>query len=166
MSEFFQLLIKTNTLNFLIVVGLIAFLLFKLNIKKKLQDVADEIKNYVETAENEKASAQKKLEIINSKVQKLPEVIERIKRSTENSINNYEKKVRSDIEEEKTDLTKNAKRLFKLETKKFKQRLTVLLSEHSIEIARKNAVNQLKDNAELQNHYIDTAIEELDRINL
>ena len=44
-----------------------------------------DVVSLVETAENEKKNAQKKLDIINTKVQRLPEVIERIKKSTENN---------------------------------------------------------------------------------
>ena len=50
--------------------------------------------------------------------------------------------------------------------KKFKQKLTSVLSEKSVEIAKENAVNQLRENTELHNKYIDNAIEELDRISL
>ena len=43
MSEFIKILIQSNTLNFLIVAGLIVFLLSKLDIRKKLQNTADAI---------------------------------------------------------------------------------------------------------------------------
>ena len=45
----------------------------------------EEAKKYVNSAENEKLEAQKKLDIINSKIQRLPEVIDRIKKSTQNN---------------------------------------------------------------------------------
>ena len=166
MSEFINILIQSNTLNFLIVLALIIFLIKKLNVSNKLQNLADEIANYVNSSETEKNDAQKKLDIINGKVQKLPDVIERIKKSTENSIKNYENKVKKDLQDEKNDISKNADRLFKLETKKFKNKLTNLLSEKSVELARENAIEQLNGNVELHNRYIDSAIDELDRINL
>ena len=166
MNEFINILIQSNTLNFIIVTALIVFLLFKLNISAKLQNIADEIKNYVNSAENEKSQAQKKLDIINAKVQKLPDAINRIKRISENNIKNYELKIKDDIEEEKNDISKNADRIFNLETKKFKNNITVLLSEQSVEIARENAINQLKKDESLHNFYINKAIDELDRINL
>ena len=171
MPEFINILLKSefvqsNTLNFLIVVAIIVIFTVKFNVSKRLQTKADDITNYVKTAENEKNEAQKKLDIINSKVQKLPDVIERIKKSTENNIKNYEKKIQRDIENEKIDISKNAQRIFDLETKKFKNKLTSLLSEESVEAARKNAIEQLKGNRHLHNHYIDAAIDELDRINI
>lgn len=164
--EFIDILIKSNTLNFLIVLGIIIFGLSKLNVSKKLENLSMEISDYVKSSENEKIEAQKKLDIVNKKVQKLPETIEKIKKITENSVKNYENKILSDIEEEKNDISKSAKRLLNLETKKFKDKLTNLLSEKSVEIARENAKKQLNENMELHNQYINRAIEELDGVSL
>ena len=166
MSEFLDALLKSNIINFIITALLIAGVLYKLNIAGKLKKNADDIKDYTLSAENEKIESQKKLDIINGKVQKLPELIDRIKKSTENSVKNYEKKVQSDIEEEKLDMSKNSQRILNLETNKFKNELIQFLSEKSVETARKNAIERLNENKELHNVYIDRAIEELDRINL
>jgi len=166
MSEFLDALLKSNIINFVITALLIAGVLYKLDITGKLKKNADEIKDYTLAAGNEKADAQKKLDIINGKVQKLPELIDRIKKSTENSVKNYEKKVQEDIEETKLDMSKNSQRILNLETNKFKNELIQILSEKSVETARKNAIERLNENKELHNIYIDKAIEELDRINL
>ena len=49
MLNFVDILIKSNTINFLIVLGIIVFISLKLNIGKRIQNIAEEIKNYVET---------------------------------------------------------------------------------------------------------------------
>ena len=165
-SEFIQIIIKSNTLNFVIVVVLICFLLAKLKIGNKLQNLADSIKSYVDTSENEKSDAERKLNIINNKVSKLGEVEERIKKSTQNSINNYENKVQIDIENQKSDISKTSERLLRLETKKFKNKLTDLISMQSVDVARENAIKNFQNNKELQNLYINKAIKELDGIKI
>lgn len=166
MSDILQLLIQSNTLNFLIVLCLIIFLVVKLNIKDKIENLRNEIKNYVDASTNEKEQSDKNLEIIKKKVDKLPLVIEKIQKSTENSVKNLGEKIKNEIEEQKKDIENNAERIFNLETKKFKEKLTALLSEKSVEIARENALTQLSQNNDLHNKYIDNAIEELDRITL
>lgn len=166
MSDIFHLLIQTNTLNFLIVLCLIIFLVIKLNLKDKMDNLSNEIKEYVEASSTEKEQSDKNLEIIKKKVDKLPLVIEKIQKSTENSVKNLGEKIKNEIAEQKQDIENNAERIFHLETKKFKEKLTALLSEKSVEIARENALNQLNQNIELHNKYIDNAIDELDRITL
>ncbi len=166
MSDILQLLIQSNTINFLIVLFIVIFLIKKLNVSKKIENVRDEITKYVDSSVKEKEHAEQELNRINDKIAKLPAVVERIKKSTDNNIKNMEKNLQKNIEIKKQDISNNSKRLFNLETKKFKSRLTNLLSEKSIEISRENAIKQLKDNPELHNRYIDKAIEELDKINL
>lgn len=166
MSDILHLLIHSNTLNFLIVLAILVVIFVKLNLKEKIEVLRDEIRTYVDTSVQEKNVAEKKLLLIKEKIEKLPETIEDIKKSTENSVKSIGEKIRADIEEQKQDIANSAERIFNLETKKFKQKLIATLSEKSVEIARDNAVNQLKENAQLHNKYIDNAIDELDRISL
>ena len=164
MSNFIQILIQSNTLNFLIVLLILGFIIKKLNIGMKVDCIKGEIASFVENSENEKKQAEQNLARINDKLAKLPVVIERIKKSTENNIKNIEANVQKKTEIQKQDISKNAERLFKLETKKFKTGLTNLLSEKSVDLAKENAINQLKENPLLHKKYIDSAIDELDRI--
>lgn len=166
MNEIFNTLISSNTLNFLVVLAIIIFLCKKLNINKKTEELQCEIKNYVEDAQNEKEAAEKSLEDAKELVKKLPEEIEGIKSDTEASMKNLSEKSLSDTEKHKQDLSGNARRLLRLEIKDFKQRLSNLLSIKSIELAKQNATENLKNNKELHSKYIDEAINELDRINL
>ncbi len=164
MSEFFQILIQSNTLNFLIVLALIIYLVKKLNVNEKIENIRNEVQSYVEESKCEKNEAEKSLIDIEEKIKQLPAEIEKIKISTQVSVNSIEEKLKADTENKKTDIRNNAERIIQLETKKFKSKLSDILSETSVEIARKNAENQLKANRELHNKYIENAINELDRI--
>ena len=164
MSNVIQFLIQTNTINFIIVLTIIIVIVKKLNIGNKIDKIKSDITNYVETSEKEKQQTEVELSRINDKISKLPAVIERIKKSTENSVRNIERNIKEETEEKKQDISNNAKRLFNLETKKFKSRLTSILAEKSIEIARENAIKRLIENPDLHGKYIDNAIEELDGI--
>ncbi len=166
MDNILQLLIKSNTVNFLIVLALIIFLYVKLNISKKTDMIRDEIKDYVEASEQEKCNAEQELTEIKNKIKNLPEEIEDIEKSADNSVRNLGIKIRNEIEEQKKDIANNAERLFNFETKKFKSKLTKLLSEKSVEIAKENALRQLNEDKTLHSKYIDDAINELDRITL
>lgn len=166
MSNILQLLIHSNTLNFIIVLAILILLVVKLNLKDKIEFLKEEIKDYVESSYKEKAKAEEDLASIKNKIEELPKEIENIKESAENSVKSIGEKIRIEVVDKKQDIANNAERIFNLETKKFKQKLTTILSEKSVEIARENALNQLNENKDLHNKYIDTAIEELDRISL
>ena len=166
MSDIFHLILHSNLINFLIVLSLLIVIVNKLNLKEKIETLRDEIKTYVDASVQEKEVAEQNLTSIKQKIEDLPSQIKDIQISTDNSVKSIGEKIKADIQEQKQDISNNAERIFNLEMKKFKQKLTSALSEKSVEIARDNAVNQLKQNNELHNKYIDNAIEELDRINL
>ena len=166
MSDIFHLIIHSNLINFLIVLGIIIVLLVKLNLNGKIEVLRDEIKTYVDASVQEKEVAEQKLSSIKQKIEELPSQIKDIEIKTENSVKSIGEKIKADILEQKQDISNNAERIFNLEMKKFKQKLTSALSEKSIEIARENAVKQLNENNELHNKYIDSAIDELDGISL
>jgi F0F1-type ATP synthase membrane subunit b/b' len=165
MSDIIQIFIQSNTLNFLIVLFILVFLVKKLKVSEKIEKLSNEIKSYVESSETEKQQAQAELGRIKDKISKLPALSERIKKSTQRNINNIAENAKKHTEIQKQDITNNAQRLFKLETRLFKSKLTNLLSEASIQLAKENAIKQLEENPELHNRYIEKAIEELDGIN-
>ena len=166
MSDIFHLIIHSNLINFLIVLGIIIVLVVKLNLNGEIEVLRDEIKTYVDASVQEKEVAEQKLSSIKQKIEELPSQIKDIEIKTENSVKSIGEKIKADILEQKQDISNNAERIFNLEMKKFKQKLTSALSEKSIEIARENAVKQLNENNELHNKYIDSAIDELDGISL
>lgn len=161
-SEF----VKSNTLNFIIVLAFLVWIISKINIGKKLEAKRNEIKTFVDESENEKKYSQNKLQEINDKIEKLPEEIKEIEFSTQNSIENMELKSQNIVEEKINDITNNTKRIMDLETKKFKSKLSAILSETGINLARDNAIKQLENNRDMHDKYIYDAIEEIDGISL
>lgn len=164
--DIIQTLIQSNSLNFIVVLLVVIFILKKMNIQQKFEDIKNQITNYVNESEKEKEISEKGLQEIKNKVEKLPAEIDLIERSVQRSINNFERKSEKEVQEKCKDIDNTAKRLLNLETKKFKSKLTGILSETSVNLAKDNAVNQLKNNRELHDKYIYEAINELDGINL
>ncbi len=166
MADIWQLLIHSNTINFLLVVALIVFIFVKLNIKEKLEILRSEIKCYVDDAQNEKNRADENLNKAKGKVVKLPLIIERIEKSAAHNVENIAHRIELETQDQKLDIEKNAARLLNLETKKFNQKLVSILSEKSVDIAKQNAIEKLSSNPELHNIYIENAIDEIGRVDL
>ncbi len=166
MADIWQIIVQSNTLNFLIVLAVVLFVVSKMNVKAQLESMKNEIKSYVDSSVKEKEDAQKELENINEKIKHLPEEIDDIKLSAQNNIKGIEKRINEEIQEKMQDIENNAKRILGLESKKFKSKLSGILSQASIDLAKKNALEQLNDNRELHDKYINDAIDEIDRISL
>ncbi len=166
MTEIWQEIVQSNTFNFIIVAGILLFILMKLNIKSKITEQQEQIKNYVKTSEFEKASAEEELRAAENKISNLETETNEIKRSANKSITSLKNKTERDISRKKQDIITGAERILSLEEKQFKSKLTGILTKKSVELARNNITEQIEGNQKLHDKYIEEAIEELDKINL
>lgn len=161
-----NLILESNLINFIVVFVIMAYIIKKINVGDKIENVRKTIKSYVDESSNEKAAAEKELSQIQAKIEHLQDDIKDIETTAQNNIKGFENKIQEEIYEKKKDIDKNAERILNLETKNFKDKLSSVLSEASINLVRKNAIEQLKNNRELHNKYINEALEGIDKINL
>ena len=166
MINFVDTLIKSNTLNFLVVLVVLLWIYSKLNISTKLENLRDEIKSFVNSSENEKNDADNHLKSLAAKIEKLPAVIERIENGAKRNIEGIIQKTKNDTQERINVIDNNASRIMDLETKKFKSKLVNLISSESVNLARENAIKQLDNNRDLHDKYIYEAIEEIGGVEL
>ena len=166
MTDIWNRIVQSNTLNFLIVMAVMIFIVLKLDVKSKIEQLRLEIKSFVDKSAEEKMSAEKSLDEIKEKIKHLPDEIEDIREYAENNIKGIAQRIEFEIEDKKKDIENNANRILNLEIKTFKEKLTGRLSQVSVDLSRNNAIEQLQNNRELHNKYIYDAINELDGINL
>lgn len=166
MADIWQIIVQSNTFNFIVVLTVVLFIISKLDVKSKIEHLRNDIKSYVDKSTEEKEDAEKSLDEINQKLKHLPEEIEDIKVSAQKNIDGIAKRIEFEIEDKKKDIENNANRILNLEIKTFKEKLTGRLSLVSVDLSRKNAIEQLQNNRELHNKYIYDAIDEIDRLSL
>lgn len=161
-----NLILESNLINFIIVLTVMIIIVKKINVTEKIENVRKSIQSYVDDSSNEKENAKKELAKITEEIEHLEDDLKDIETTAETNIKGFERKIREEIYEKKKDIEKNAQRILSLETKNFKDKLSNILSEASINLVRKNAIEQLKNNKELHNKYIDEAMEGIDKISL
>lgn len=170
MKEVIELILFSNVLNLAIIIFAFVFACTKTPFGAKLSsvinDIPKQIENFVISSVKEKETSLKKLDNVNEQLKHLPEEINEIKDSAENNIKNLEIKFQNEIKQKKQDIEINGKRILNLETKKFQQKLTGIISEVSVKLAKENAEEQFKNNRALHNKYIEKAINGIDEINL
>ena len=166
MADIWQTIVQSNTFNFAIVLAVVLYIISKLDVKSKIEHLRNEIKSYVDRSTEEKEDAEKSLDEIKQKLEHLPDEIEDIKVSAQNNIDGIAKRIEFEIADKKKDIENNANRILNLEIKTFKEKLTGRLSQASVDLSRKNAIEQLQNNRELHNKYIYDAIDEIDRLSL
>lgn len=166
MHNFIEILLYSNTLNFIIVLLVIAIICKKTDVNKSIEKLQKNIKSYVDNSVSEKELAELELKNTETRINELPTELSEIKTNAENNVKNLENKLKREAENKKQDIKNNADRILNLEIKTFKEKLTGKLSQASIVLAENNAKEQLKNNTYLHNKYIEYAIDEINRINL
>lgn len=159
-------ILESNLINFLIVLSILVFICIKLNIKAKINDLQKAIVDSVEKSSSKKEDAHKALNEIQEKINHLDDDIADIEKNAERNIKSIERRISKEIVEKKKDIDNNATRIINLETKNFKTKLSNILSDASIDLVKKNVIEQLEKNKGLHNKYIDEAIEGIDKVNL
>lgn len=159
-------ILESNLINFLIVLSILVVISIKLNVKTKIGELQKVIVSYVENSSLEKDNAHKALNEIQEKINHLEDDIEDIEKNAQRNIKSIERRISEEIVEKKKDIDNNANRILNLEVKNFKAKLSDILSDASINLVKKNVIEQLKENKELHNRYINEAIDGIDKVNL
>lgn len=159
-------ILESNLINFLIVVAILVFICIKLNVNAKIGNLQKAVIDSVEKSSAKKEDAHKALNEIQEKINHLNDDIADIEKNAERNIKSIERRISKEIVQKKKDIDNNATRIINLENKNFKAKLSDILSDASINLVKKNVIEQLSNNKELHDKYINEAIEGIDKVNL
>ena len=159
-------ILESNLINFLIVVSILVFIFIKLNVSAKIGDLQKTVVTSVENSLAKKDDAHKALNEIQDKINHLEDDIHDIESNAERNIKSIERRISKEIVEKKKDIDNNATRIINLENKNFKEKLSDVLSDASINLVKKNVIEQLENNKALHDRYINEAIEGIDKVSL
>lgn len=169
MKEFldiWDLIVKSNTFNFVLLVAIFCFIFKKIDISKILDKLQTDIVNTIENVKNNKNLAGIKLSKAKDSIKNLDKDIElqmeqaniTAKSITDNIFQAAEKNIEL--------INKNIDKVIATEEKTISSSLTEKTAEAAILIAENHIVTTLRNRPELHNKYIEESIQELDRIEL
>lgn len=166
MTDFWSLIVQSNTFNFAILAIIIAVVCVKIDLPNVIEKIKEDIALAIENANYEKQSAEKEL-------RKAKKLVKNTDQEIDEKINHAKKnaKLLSDEIKKNTELSiqhikENVDRVIKAEEKKIHAELTYKTIQSSIELAKENIVAKLDGNIELHNEFIEKSIQELDKIEL
>ena len=94
-----NLILESNLINFIVVFVIMAYIIKKINVGDKIENVRKTIKSYVDESSNEKAAAEKELSQIQAKIEHLQDDIKDIEATAQNNIKGFENKIQEEIYE-------------------------------------------------------------------
>lgn len=164
-SKFWNIIIESNTFNFIFFVLIIGFVLKKINIgalisslQQKIVKILDDVKKDKENAHNELIQAEKTVENLGNELKVIVD-------DAEKSAKVISEKILTEAKKQVEDIELNAKKIIDAEEKLLISKLAKHTSNASVEAATAHVKNVLEQTPTLHEKYINESIDELDRLN-
>lgn len=164
--KIWDIIVKSNTFNFAILVIIFAIAANKLNLGEKIEHIKSEIIKSIENAKSEKENAVKFLQKAQSDVANLDnEVHERLNKA-ELQAKHTARQIMEAAGEKAARYEAGILRAIEAEEKTAAASLSKQTAKASVELAKEHIKQTLNNNPELHAKFINEGIDELDRIKL
>ena len=164
MVEFWDIIVKTNTFNFAILLIIFAIVFVKLNVPQILENIKNDIASTINNARTEKDLAEKELKqttkLVKNTDKEIEEKLNIAKLNAKTLVNNINKVTKEQIKH----IENNVARAIDSEEKKVNNELSNNTINSAIELAKKTLINKLKEDKSLHSKLLDKSIEEIRNI--
>ena len=166
MAEFWNLILKSNTFNFVVLVAIFWVLAIKLNLPEMLEKLRISVATSIENAKSELETSKSELKNAKKSVKDAEKEYDDKILIAKNSAEGLSKDILNNAKAQVKKIEENVLRVVLSEEKKISAKLTYETMKQAVDMARENIIKKLKSDKELQNKLISDSIEELDKIKL
>ncbi len=158
----FESILKTNVINFIIVISTLVWIFKKANLGALIQKLADDIRLSVEKSSSNAQDAISQYKSTKKSVKDTPKLQEEIISQAKSNAQNIKEKIEQKTLLEKNELIKSIEKIISNQQEKYKKLAINEIYKASINIAKEEVQRRLDEN----NHQkiIEKSIEELDKI--
>lgn len=166
MMELLKKLAESNTINFIIMLGILAVIVIKMNLKASMDISISNVADIIKKSDDAKSESITKLEKSKAEIEKLPTDIENLKKEAKVKADVFKKQIENSSSEEISNIKNSVSRVMSIEEKKISNDLQKKTIEESILMAEKNIKRMLSENSDLHRQFIQESLDELDKVNL
>lgn len=162
--EIWNLIVQSNTFNFIIFVLILAWVFKKINVHEIIASLQAKIIKLIDEVKKERDEAHAKLKTAEKAVENLGEELETIVNEAEKSAEVISEKIITEAKKQIESIEQNALKVISAEEKMLISNLTKNTSAASVEAAEKHISTVLEQTPTLHEKYINESIDELDRL--
>lgn len=166
MAEFWDLIVRSNTFNFAVLLVILGILYHKLNISSAIEKMKAEVIAFIENSKNEREQAEKHLTDTKKSVENLDNEIKDSLEKSRILAQNVFDEIQSMAQKSVEKIEANVDKIIDNERRKTTTRLSKSTAQKAIEVATAKLKEKFEQNPELHKNYINQSIEILDRIKL
>lgn len=169
MSEiisFLKLLAESNTINFIIMAALLVWIVRKINLNSNFDKTIESVKESIEKSDDEKQKSEKILQAAKLLIDRLPEDVQTLEKNSGDKIEVFKAQIDEETQKTILNLGKNIDRAISIEEKKISNILTEKTAAASVELAKLHIIEVLKQNPMLHNQFVNSSLDELEKVKL
>lgn len=160
-----NIVVQSNTFNFIIFAAIIAWILKKINAKDVINSLQVKIVEKIEQAKSFKIQAIDELKEAEKSLEGLTVELGKIISDAKFSAESIAQKIVEEAKENALNIEKNAKKVLEAEEKKVVSTLTQKTVKASVELAKTKILTALEKDGFLHQKYIDDSLNQLERVN-
>ena len=164
--EIWDLIVRSNTFNFVLLVAIFCFLFKKINVSQVITKLQQDIINTIESVKKSKDLAGEKLSQAKDSVKYLDKDIQAQIHQAEATAKSISDSIFNNAEKRIEIINGNVDKTIATEEKSLSAKLTEKAAAAAVAIAKNHIINTLKNRPDLHDKYIGESIQELDRIQL
>lgn len=166
MAEFWNLIVQSNTFNFIVLLVILAIIWQKLNVSTVIEKMKSEIVAFIENSNTERENSEKHLADTKKSIENIETEIKATLDKSKELAQNVFEEIQEMAAKSVEKIEANVDKILDNETRKVNTKLSNETADHAVELATTKLKDMFAQNKELHNKHIDEAIETLDRINL
>ena len=162
----FKYLAMSNTINFILMIAILAVIVKKMCIKDSLDKSILAVRAAINKSDEAKQNSKKGLQDAKTLFEKLPQDVRFIEQEAESKAEVFKNKIKESTQKTIFNIEKNVDRAVSIEEKKLSNLLTGKTIIASVELAKSHIENLLMQNPDLHQKFIQESIDELKKVKL
>lgn len=158
----FEEILKTNLINFLIVLSTIILIIKKIKAGELIQKLADDVRNSVEKSATDAQTALSEYKTTKKATKDTPKLQEEIIAAAQNNAQELKEKMEQKTLSQKEEIKDNLEKSYVSQNEKIKKLTTDEIYNACVDISQEEVISRL--NPELHKKLINSSINELDEI--
>lgn len=158
----FENILHSNLINFLIMIGCFAIIIWKLKVGEKIEEMRSSIQNKIEESDAIKEEAKNDYKNIADSLANIDSEIKEILKKAETTAKTFEEKTKLDLDKSVALIKQNAEKQVITEQNHVQTDLMKNVAASSIEIAQRQIKNALQNDTTLHRKYIEECIKSID----
>lgn len=162
MSDFIGYILHSNVINLLAVVVFLVWIVKKFNLVGVIDNRIEEIKSFIQNAEQSREQAILELKEVKNKVKNIPDEKKEITDDAYRTANMYKDKIESETILSLQEIEKNTEKFLEAEQKSLKEIIGREVAQDAVSIAEEHIKQAIND--DMQKKYINDFIDSLDEM--